>query len=352
MEHVENLILIFGSSLITFLLTLLLIPSFIKLLIKNKIIKNIRENSMDGKKSTIFSAMHANKSGTPTMGGVLIWGTVFLVVLCSLALPATGFTNNSLISREETYLPLFTLLVTAILGAVDDLFNIRGVGKVKGIAARPKIIWLTIFAFLGSLWFYYNLEWKTRGIHIPRLGDFIIGFWYIPLFIFVIIGTANAVNITDGLDGLAGGLLIIAYGVFGALSYAKGLYILSTFCGVVCGSTLAFLWFNLPPAKFYMGDTGSLSLGATLGVIAMMTNSVAVLPIVCFVFVLETLSVILQIFSKKIRGKKIFAVAPIHHHFEYLGWPEHLVTMRFWIIGGIFGTVGLIVGLIGMGDLP
>jgi phospho-N-acetylmuramoyl-pentapeptide-transferase len=165
----------------------------------------------------------------------------------------------------------------------------------------------------------------------------------------VIVSTANAVNITDGLDGLAGGLLILAFGGFSAIAYMKGLMALTAFLFVIIGSLTAFLWYNIAPAKFFMGDTGALSLGATLGVIAMMTNSVIVLPLIGFVFVIETLSCILQLLSKKFVKKKIFLITPLHHHFEAIGWTEGNVVMRFWIIGGIFTVMGIIIGLIGRG---
>ena len=181
---------------------------------------------------------------------------------------------------------------------------------------------------------------------MPFFGDYFIGMWYIPLFMFIILASANAVNITDGLDGLAGGLSIIALLALSAISYSQGLLILTAFCGVLIGATLAFLWFNIPPAKFFMGDTGSLSLGATIGVIAMLTDSVAVFPFIMIIFVIETLSVIIQLTSKKLRnGKKVFHIAPIHHHFEHIGWPSHQVTMRFWIIGAFFATFGALLGL-------
>lgn len=281
------------------------------------------------------------------MGGILIWGSVLLVILFSRILSYFGIFEHSLLNRKETYLPIFALVTTAILGLIDDYFNIKGVGKQKGINVKPKFLWLTIFAILGGLWFHFKLGYDL--IHIPLLGDFLLGWWYIPLFAFIIIATANAVNFTDGLDGLAGGLLVIAFGAFGIISFAQGLLILTAFCAVIVGATLAFLWFNIPPAKFYMGDTGSLSLGATLGVIVMLTNSVAVLPLIGFVFVIETLSIIIQLISKKYFKRKVFAIAPLHHHFEYRGWPESKVTMRFWIIGGIFAFLGLILGLIGIG---
>ncbi|MEK7563394.1 MAG: phospho-N-acetylmuramoyl-pentapeptide-transferase, partial [Patescibacteria group bacterium] len=182
----------------------------------------------------------------------------------------------------------------------------------------------------------------------PFYGDLFIGAWYVPVFIFVLVGTANAVNFTDGLDGLAGGLLVIAFGAFGILAYIEGLTVLAAFCAVCVGAVAAFLWHNVPPAMFFMGDTGSLALGGTLAVMAMMIDQVLVLPFIGFVFVLEMLSVIIQLTSKKLRGgKKVFRAAPLHHHFEALEWGESKVTMRLWIVGAFSAVVGLIIGVFG-----
>lgn len=348
-ETVEHMILIVGSGFLSFTLAMALAPWFIGQLRKYKIGKNIREVASDGKAAALFNKLHAKKAGTPTMGGILIWGVTLAVVGLSRFASYLGFFDHSLLNRKETYLPLFTLLTVGILGAVDDWFNIKSWGKSKGINMRPKTILLTIFAILGSLWFYYKLGYNQ--IHIPGVGDFAIGLWYIPLFIFIINAAANSVNFTDGLDGLAGGLIIIAFGAYGVLAYFQGLLILSALCGVIVGACLAFLWFNIPPARFYMGDTGSFALGATLGVMAMMTDTVLILPFLAFIPVIETLSVIIQLTSKKLFKKKVFHIAPIHHHFEHIGWPESQVVMRFWIVGGLVATVGLILGLVGMGTL-
>ena len=278
------------------------------------------------------------------MGGILIWGTTLIILLFSRLLSYIGLIDHSLINRRETYLPIFTLITVALLGAVDDYFNIRGWGKSHGINIKPKFLWLTAFAALGAWWFYIKLGFNS--LHIPFMGDFVIGWWYIPLFIFIIIASANAVNFTDGQDGLAGGLSVISLLSLGIIAYSQGLLILAAFCGVLIGATLAFLWFNIPPARFFMGDTGALSLGATMGVIAMLTNSVAVFPLIMFIFVIETLSIIIQLLSKKFRnGKKVFHIAPLHHHFEHLGWPAHQVTMRFWIVGAFFATLGSLLGI-------
>jgi phospho-N-acetylmuramoyl-pentapeptide-transferase len=278
------------------------------------------------------------------MGGILIWGSALIVIVLSGFSTLFGITENSLINRNETWLPLFTLITTAFLGAIDDYLNIRGIGTSKGLNIKPKFLWLTFFATLGAFWFYYRLGYNQ--IFIPGLGDIEIGIWYVPLFILVITSTANAVNITDGLDGLAGGLLIIAFGSFSILAFSQGLFILSAFCAVIVGALIGFMWYNIFPAHFIMGDTGAISLGATLGVIAMLTDSVAVLPLIAFIFVIETLSVIIQLTSKKLFKRKVFLIAPLHHHFEKKGWTEPNIVMRFWIIGGLVASLGLILGLL------
>ncbi len=343
----KHLMVIFLSFTASFTLAVVLTRPFLELLKKAKIHKQIREIASTGEKASLYHEMHKSKAGTPTMGGILIWGTTFIIVLGSRFFSALGLVDRSLLNRKETWLPLATLLAVALLGAVDDYFNIRGLGKSKGINIKPKFLWLTLFALLGGLWFYYKLGYDQ--FHLPGVGDIFLGIWYIPLFMLVILATSNAVNFTDGLDGLAGGLLVIAFGSFGIIAFAKSLFILSALCAVITGASLAFLWQNIPPAKFYMGDTGSLSLGATLGVIAMMTDSFIPLILIGFIFVIETLSIIIQLISKKFFNKKVFKIAPLHHHFEYIGWPEAKVVMRFWIVGGICAIFGLILALLSIG---
>jgi phospho-N-acetylmuramoyl-pentapeptide-transferase len=344
-DHIFWLIKIFMLSGLAFIIAFALMPWFVYILKKYKIGKNIRDNALDGNPADLFKTLHQKKEGTPTMGGLLVWGAVVFVVVISRALSYFGVITESLLNRGEVYLPLFTLISVGLLGAFDDYLNVRGVKH--GVTARVKMIWLLLFAIMGALWFYFKLDYSS--IHIPRIGDFEIGLWYIPLFVFILLATSHSVNFTDGLDGLAGGLLMIAFGAFGVLSYAKGLFFLSAFCGVTVGSLGAFLWFNVPPAQVFMGDTGALSLGATLGVIAMMTDSMMVLPLIGFIFVIETLSIIIQLFSKKYFKRKVFHIAPVHHHFEHIGWPEHTIVMRFWIIGTVMAAMGLLIGLLGMG---
>lgn len=353
MEAPDNqlaLIAVLGYAVFSFVLGLALTPWFIRFLRRNRLGKQLRVETVDGNAPTIFKQYHQHKTGTPTMGGLLIWGAILFTVLFSRFLSLIGFADFSLLQRGEVYLPLFTMIALGILGAVDDYFNIAGLGKKRGLDWLPKLITLLVISGAGALWFYFKLDYNQ--IHIPFVGDMTLGWLYIPIFMFILVGTANAVNVTDGLDGLAGGLLVIAYGSFAVVAYQSGLTVLAGFCAVCVGAIAAFLWHNVPPALFFMGDTGSMALGGTLGVIALMTDTVLELVLIGFIFVVEMLSVIIQLTSKKFRGgKKVFKAAPIHHHFEALEWGESKVTMRFWIIGAFMAFLGIVVGIAGQSTL-
>lgn len=341
-----SLVAMLGYAIFAFLVALLLTPQFVRFLRVNNIGKQLRVETVDGRDPAVFRAYHQHKFGTPTMGGILIWVAIFLTVFFSRVLSYGGWVDHSLLQRGQVYLPLFMLLTLGVLGCIDDYLNVRGIGQKRGLDTLPKILFLLTIAAVGSLWFYFKLGYDT--VHIPFFGELYVGLWYVPIFVFIIVGTANAVNVTDGLDGLASGLLVIAFGAFGVLAYLDGLYILAAFCAVAVGSIAAFLWHNVPPALFIMGDTGSLALGGTLGVIALMIDQVLILPLVGFVFVIEMLSVIIQLTSKKFRsGKKVFLAAPLHHHFEALNWGESKVTMRFWIVGGFFAFLGIVLAVMG-----
>jgi phospho-N-acetylmuramoyl-pentapeptide-transferase len=341
-----SVLAVLAYMLFSFAIVLLLTPWFVDFLRRNKVGKQLRVETVDGRDPTVFRTYHQAKFGTPTMGGIIIWGGVFLTVFFSRFMSFLGLVDHSLLQRGQVYLPLFTLLTLGILGGVDDYLNIKGVGKTKGLKVLPKISFLGLISLLGAVWFYWQLGYDA--IHVPFYGDLSLGLWYVPVFVFIVMGTANAVNFTDGLDGLAGGLLVIAFGAFGVLAYLQDLTVLAGFCAVCVGAIAAFLWHNVPPALFFMGDTGSMALGGTLAVMALMTDSVLVLPLVGIVFVVEMLSVIIQLTSKKLRGgKKVFLAAPIHHHFEALGWGESKVTMRLWIVGAFFALIGILVGIAG-----
>jgi phospho-N-acetylmuramoyl-pentapeptide-transferase len=314
-------------------------PILTHFLYKYKMGKQIRNNG----NTPIFTALHAHKAGTPTMGGILIWGTLLVFVaffyLLGLIFPSLSALN--FFSRSETLLPLVILIFSALVGLVDDWLDICGKGK-GGLRMKHRLLVYTIIALLGAAWFYFKLDWTT--LHIPFWKNVEIGAWYIPFFVFVIVSTAFSVNETDGLDGLAGGTLLIAFASFAVISFALGRYDLAAFCGVIIGALIAFLWFNITPARFIMGDTGAMSLGIVLGAIALLTNSAFILPLVGFIFVVESLSVIIQLTSKKLRGgKKVFKSAPIHHHFQAIGWSEPKIVMRFWMISGVVAAIGLAI---------
>ncbi|MBI5413395.1 phospho-N-acetylmuramoyl-pentapeptide-transferase [Candidatus Peregrinibacteria bacterium] len=336
----RHFILIFGLTIGSFLTVALATRPYYKFLLKAGFRKRLREETADGKAAEIFRKLHKDKEGTPTMGGVLIWAIVAIVILLSPVVQRLGITRFSLFNRNETYLPLFTLIATGVLGLVDDWLNIKGI-KEKGLRVKPKFLWLTLFGLLGGMWFHFKLGYDA--IHIPGIGDFTIGAFYVILFAFIIVASANAVNITDGLDGLAGGLTIIAFLALGIISYLQGLVILTAFCALIVGATIAFVWFNIPPALFYMGDTGALALGATMGVIAMLTNSVLILPFIAFIFVIEALSSLIQLTWKKLFKRKLLLIAPLHHHLEERGWAEEKVVMRFWIAGAFMAALGVIL---------
>ncbi len=345
------------TGVLAFGLAFLITPIWTHFLYKYKIGIKIKNKSVDGKELTYINKLHADKSGTPTMGGIIVWFAVAILVLAShflfpLISSWTGFgflARLDFFRRSQVWLPLFFLIATGILGIFDDIMSVRGKGSNKGGGMRFLMKFWTAFAIslAGALWFYYKLGWDQ--IHLPAVGDFSIGLWYLPLFLFVVLSTAISSNETDGLDGLNAGILMIAFVSFSLIAFTQNKLDLSAFCAAVAGALLAFLWFNVYPARFFMGDTGAISLGATLGVVAMLTNSVIVLFIIVFIYAVESGSVAIQLFSKKLFNKKVFLAAPIHHHFEAKGWPETKVTMRFWIITGVTAVLGVIIGILGMG---
>lgn len=334
-------------STCAFLFAGFLTPLLTHFLYKYKLGKKIR----NGGETPIFSQLHAHKAGTPTMGGILIWGTVlfFALLFYFLAqiLPGDIFKNLNFLTRSETFLPLGALVASAIIGLFDDWLDVRGKGVLGGggLKMRHRLLIYTFIALIGAMWFYFKLDWTV--FHVPFLGNLEIAWWYIPVFIFIVVATSFSVNETDGLDGLAGGTLLIAFAAYAIISFVMGRYELATFCGVIIGALLAFLWYNIPPARFYMGDTGSMSLGVTLAIIALLTNNALLLIFIGFIFAAESFSVIVQLVSKKLRkGKKVFLSAPIHHHFQAIGWPESKIVMRFWVVSGVMAVIGLMIFLL------
>lgn len=327
-------ILLFGF--IAFVLAMLLTPVYTYFAYRYRFWKVARTDDTLGEKLLVFTKLHAKKHQRhiPTMAGVIFVAAITLV---------TVFFN---LERAQTWLPLAALIGGGIVGLIDDIINVRGLGGgVKGLRSTVKFALIALIAAVAAWFFYYKLGYHT--IFVPYVGSIDIGWALIPLFIFVVVATGNAVNISDGLDGLAGGLSAIAFSAFGIIAFLQGNVEIAVFCFTVVGALLSYLWFNIFPARFFMGDVGSFALGTSLGVVAMLTDTLFLLPIIGLLFVVEAGSSLLQIASKKLFHKKIFLSAPIHHHFEAIGWPETKVTMRFWVIAQVCTFVGLVIALTG-----
>jgi len=326
----------FVLSVAAFILAMALTPVYTFVAYRFKFWKRQRTESTTGEALEVFTKLHADKfkRNIPTMAGIVF--TVAIIVITLLF--------N--LDRAETWLPLAALVGGAIVGLIDDVINIRGGGKgVAGLRSSLKFMMITAIG-LALGWFFFE-KLGVSAVHIPFIGPWELGWFIIPIFAFVIVATGNAVNISDGLDGLAGGLAAIAFGSFGIIALLQGNGIMAGFCFTVVGALLSYLWFNIYPARFFMGDVGSFALGTSLGVVAMLTDSLFILPIIGLIFVIEAGSSLIQIFSKKVFKRKIFISAPIHHHLEALGWPETKVTMRFWIIAAVCSFVGVMLALAG-----
>jgi len=336
----------------------LLAPFLIRFLNKIKFWKKeARKKTITGEEAEVFYSLHKEREVTvPRGGGVLIWVSVLIVIFLFFGLSFIEYPwwlkNFNFLSRAETWLPLFTLVVAAIVGLADDILQVSGKGKYVGGGMRftRRLLIVILIGLIGGLWFYYKLGWDT--IHIPLIFNFpagidlVLGYWIIPLFILVMVACWSG-GVIDGLDGLSGGVFASIFGAFSIIAFSQGKTDLATFSAVIAGTLFAFLWFNIPPARFYMGETGILGLTSTMAVIAFLTDSVVVLPIIAGIMVITVGSIILQLLSKKIRKKKIWLSTPIHHHFEARGWPSYQITMRFWIISIVFAFLGVAIRLLG-----
>lgn len=343
---VVNILRIFIVATISFFVALVITPFWTKILHRYNLAKKqiTREDV-----APIFSKLHQKKQGTPTTGGVVIWGTVLAVIFglwfLGQVFPGSALAKLNFLSRGQTLLPLGAFIISAALGLFDDLWIIKGKGeKGRGLRMRDRILIYILIGLGGAWWFYYKLGWDF--VNIPFLGDVAIGPWYILFFTFIILASAFSANETDGLDGLLGGVALTIFAALGAIAFVQERMDLVVFIAAIIGALIAFLWHNIYPAKFFMGDTGSMALGVMIGVIAMFLNVPFLLPIIGIIFVIESGSVLLQLWSKKFRRKKVFLSTPVHHHFEALGWPETQVTMRFWMMSAIGAIIGLIIFLV------
>jgi phospho-N-acetylmuramoyl-pentapeptide-transferase len=319
--------------------------------------KTVGKTALDGTPATEFQKLretvHAGtETRTPRMGGILIWGTAALVTLflwgAARLFPGTLFERLDFLSRSQTWIPFFTLLAGGVIGFVNDLLDIRPSGE-KGIPVTARLFLVFVIALAIGWWFYAKLGMSAVGI--PGDGTLYLGVLVVPLFILVSLGI-YAGGVIDGIDGLSGGVFGAAFMAYGGIAYFQNQVNLAAFCAMLTGAILAFLWFNIPPARFWMTETGTMGLTMTLAVVAFLTDTlgegygIAALPIIAFPLVLTVGSNIIQVLSKKVRGKKVFRIAPLHHHFEAIGWPSYKVTMRYWVISIICAVAGMTIALL------
>lgn len=314
--------------------------------------------SLDGKETPIFNSLHEKKEvGTPRMGGVVIWASSFITIvgiwIISYFLSSELSSKLDFLSRSQTWLPLFTLIIGSIVGLFDDYLEIRGDGDhiAGGLSLKKRLMIVAMIGIVAGSWFFFKLD--VTGLGLPGNGFLDLGWFFVPFFALVTMAIYSG-GIIDGIDGLAGGVFATMFSAYAGIAFYQQQIDLAAFCLTIVGAILAFLWFNIPPARFYMSETGTMGLTVTLAVVAFMTDKlgsgygVIVLPMIALPLVITTLSVIIQVISKKFRnGKKVFLVAPVHHHFEAIGWPGYKVTMRYWIFGIVFAILGVIIAIIG-----
>lgn len=350
---IANAIKVFTPATIAFFVGILIAPAVTNFLYKHKLWKKV-SGKLDllGKAAAVFNTLHKDKEvGTPRMGGTVIWGSVLLTIIVlfiiSVLFPSPGTEKLSFLSRNQTWLPLFTMIVGALVGLADDIFEVIGRkdNKAGGLSLAKRLIAVSIMAIAGAWWFYAKLD--LSSIIVPFIGELHLGLFFIPVFIIAML-LIYAGGVIDGIDGLAGGVFGAAFTAYGIIAFAQSQIDLAAFCFVIVGSLLAFLWFNIPPARFYMSETGTMALTTTLTVVAFLTEQVGALLIIGFPLIATVASVVLQLLAKKFLGKKVFRVAPIHHHFEAIGWSGPKVTMRYWIISVIFAFLGVILALVGI----
>lgn len=346
-----NFIKIFLPTTLAFFAGIAITPFATHFFYKHKMWK--RNSRNETTTNLDFQKIHneTEELKTPRVGGIIIWFSALIITLL-FYLVSILFPNNlteklNFLSRDQTLIPVFTLLAGSLLGLWDDLLQIFGHGKCAHDDKnwrKWKALMIVAISFAIGFWFFYKLG--ITAVHIPFGGEISLGIFIIPFFILVALATFSG-GVIDGIDGLSGGVFSVIFIAYSVIAFTNNQINLAAFSAVMGGAILAFLWFNIPPARFYMGETGMMGLTITLATLAFLTDTVLILPIIALPLVITSLSVILQIASKKLRhGKKIFKVAPIHHHFEAIGWPSYKVTMRFWILAIIFAIIGIILAVI------
>ena len=350
----SSIIKVFIPATASFVVGILFAPLLTHYLYKYRVWKKVAgKTALDGSAAVEFAKLRTGtETSTPRMGGVLIWASVTFVTvgiwILARVVPGPLTEKLDFLSRSQTWIPFFALLAGAGMGFVNDLLDIHPSGE-RGVRLRTRLLFVTFVSLFIGWWFYAKLGMDAVGI--PGDGTFTFGVFLIPLFVVITLGL-YAGGVIDGIDGLAGGVFSTAFMAYAGIAYFQNQINLAAFSATLTGAILAFLWFNIPPARFWMTETGTMGLTMTLAVIAFMTDTpgngygIAALPIIAFPLVITVLSNIIQVTSKKFRGKKVFRIAPLHHHFEAIGWPSYKVTMRYWIISIVCAIVGMTVALL------
>jgi phospho-N-acetylmuramoyl-pentapeptide-transferase len=347
-----NAIKILLPAIIAFLVGIAITPTCTNIMYKYKLWRKQSRSKVNTEEmSAEFKKVHneAGEVSTPRVGGVIVWFsiiiTIVLLYVVAIVFPNETTSKLSFLSRNQTLLPLGALLFASIVGLIDDILQIHGTDlkMTDGISRKLRTLIVLLIGAFGAWWFYFKLQ--ILGIHVPFYGDINLGLWFIPFFMFVVFGVFSG-SVIDGIDGLAGGVMAAAYAGYMVIAFSQNQIDLAAFCAVVMGGILAFLWFNIPPARFYLGETGMLGLTVALAIVAFLTREVLLLPIIAFPLFATSISSSAQMISKKYFGKKIFLIAPVHHHFEALGWPSYKVTMRYWIIAIISAILGAILSIL------
>jgi len=351
------LLKVFIPTALAFTLGILITPLITHYLYLNRVWKKKagKGAGYGGGATPLFDELHKEKdSGTPRMGGIVIWASVLLTIslmwLLEVLFPHSFLGSLNYLSRSQTWLPLTALMIGACVGFIDDLLVVRGTGRhfAGGLPLSQRLIVVTLTALFTGWWFYEKLG--VHEVSFLGFGYLDLGIFFIPFFIFVAIAI-YASSVIDGIDGLAGGTFMFIFTAYGGIALIEEQYDLAAFSLTITGGILAFLWFNVPPARFYMTETGMMALTMALTTIVFMTDSlgggegVSILPVVGFLLFATVCSDIIQVCSKKFLGRKFFLIAPLHHHFEALGWPSYKVTMRYWILGFIMATIGILLGV-------
>jgi phospho-N-acetylmuramoyl-pentapeptide-transferase len=350
---ISDAVKIFTPAVMSFIIGMAITPLITHYMYEWKLWKKSSvPKTTDGKIATITQEIHRDESRrVPRMGGIIIIASTFLTVgiiaLCSYFFPGTAFQKFNFLSRSQTWLPAFTLFLGGFFGFLDDWHVVHDTGSSKnggGMSIFHRLIFVVLLALLGATWFYLKLG--VSSIHIPFAGEFNMGIIYIPFFVFTMLAMYSG-GIIDGIDGLAGGVFVIMYVAYGAIAYSHHLVDIATFSMTIAGSLLVFLWFNIPPARFFLSETGTMALTTTLAMIAFLTGEIVVLVIVAFPLLITAMSSIIQLLSKRFRnGKKVFLVAPLHNHFIKMGWPPYKVTMRYWVFSALCAVLGIVVSLV------